>query len=71
MPKSKKVQIYDALKTVITDDPIDWSDIVSHLKEEDLKISNWLVVRDVLQFMLNEKMVARVDSIVVEQYYKL
>lgn len=36
-----------------------------------IPIKNWRTVRGVLQFMLNEKMVARTNNLHHEIYYKL
>lgn len=63
-------RIFDLLSEVITSEPTDWDDIVSKVKEQ-LVIKNWMVVRGVLQFMMDAKLVARTKNIHEEKYVKL
>ena len=68
---SIKVEIYEKLTEIITTDPKPWPEIVAEIKTAKIDVKNWLVVRGVIQFMINEGMIARVDDIFVEKYYKL
>lgn len=48
--------------------PVDWSVIVSTIKANHPKVKNFMVIRGVLQDLLNRKTVTRFPSIHVEAY---
>lgn len=56
------------LTATITAQPVDWQVIVKAI-EEQMAIKNWLKVRGVLQWMINQGQVKRVASVHVEEYY--
>lgn len=45
-----------------------WSQMVQAVNQSGMKIQNWLTVRNVLQFMINEGMVKRTSDVHVEEY---
>ena len=47
-----------------------WKTIVSSVSSE-IPIKNWLKVRGVLQYMINEGMIERTDSVHVEHYIRV
>lgn len=70
MTPAKQRQCLAILTKTITAVPVDWSDIVKAV-EAEMTIKNWLHVRGVLQYMLNQKQIARVDDVFTERYYKV
>ena len=71
---TRNEKIYEALNKTInsTTVPRDWSDIVKDVRAA-VKIpeGGFMVVRGVLQWMINEKMVIRTKNIHQEQYIRL
>jgi hypothetical protein len=45
-----------------------WSQFVAAINKSGMQITNWLKVRGVLQFMINENMIERRQDIHVEEY---
>lgn len=56
------------LTATITAQPVDWKVIVTAV-EAQMVIKNWLKVRGVLQWMINQGQVKRFASVHVEEYY--
>lgn len=55
------------LTAAITAEPTDWADIMKAF-EGRVEIKNWLNVRDVLQWMINQSQIKRIPRADVEQY---
>ena len=66
MTKNEKILV--AIQSAFKDGMCDWADIVESVKQAKIPVKNWLVVRGVLQWMINEKMVVRIKNIHQEQY---
>lgn len=47
---------------------VSWKQMVAAVNQSGMKIANWMSVRNVLQFMINEKMVKRTADIHVEEF---
>ena len=47
---------------------IAWGTIVQQIKNAKCKVSNWLTVRDILQWFLNENFIKRTANLHVEEY---
>lgn len=57
-------------KTIKSGQETSWQEIVASISNE-MSIGNWLKVRGVLQWMINEQMIKRTDSIHVEHYVRV
>ncbi|MFZ4472550.1 MAG: hypothetical protein ACOYOX_07295 [Limnohabitans sp.] len=66
MTKNEKILV--AIQSAFSNGMCDWADIVESVKQAKIPVKNWLVVRGVLQWMINEKMVVRIKNIHQEQY---
>jgi len=66
---TKQTQVLTILHKSITATPVDWEALMSAVKSE-VQIKNWLDVRGVLQFLIDQKVVMRIDRADVEQYVK-
>ena len=66
MTKNEKIltAIQDALKNGMCD----WADIVQSVEDAKIPVKNWMHVRGVLQWMINEKIIVRVKDVHKEQY---
>jgi hypothetical protein len=64
---NKQHQVLAILTKTITAEPTPWKKIVEAVSAE-MTIKNWLDVRGVLQYMINNNMVKRVASVHVEDY---
>ena len=74
MPKkqTKNQKIFNALNEKLSKNPnCSWKELSAAVTAAAIPIKNWRTVRGVLQFMLNEKMVARTNNLHHEIYYKL
>lgn len=47
---------------------IAWETIVQQIKDAKCRISNWLTVRNILQWFLNENFIKRSSDLRVEEY---
>jgi hypothetical protein len=65
---SKNEKILLAIQNSFTDGISDWDDIVNSVNQAKIPVKNWLVVRGVLQWMINEKMVVRIKNVHEEKY---
>jgi Fe2+ or Zn2+ uptake regulation protein len=70
MKTTDQHKVLHILQETITTEPVAWQVIVEAVKKQ-ITIKNWLDVRGVLQYMLDQKMIARVNSVTFEEYYKL
>jgi len=66
MTKNEKILI--AIQSAFKDGMCEWADIVESVEQAKIPVKNWLVVRGVLQWMINEKMVVRTKNIHQEKY---
>jgi hypothetical protein len=66
MTKNEKILV--AIQSAFKDGMCDWNDIIQSVNQAKIPVKNWLVVRGVLQWMINEKMVVRIKNIHQEQY---
>jgi len=66
MTKNEKILI--AIQSAFKDGMCEWADIVKSVEQAKIPVKNWLVVRGVLQWMINEKMVVRTKNIHQEKY---
>jgi len=66
MTKNEKILV--AIQSALKDGMCDWNDIIQSVNQAKIPVKNWLVVRGVLQWMINEKMVVRIKNIHQEQY---
>lgn len=57
--------ICSAAKTGST---ISWKDIVAAVKAAGMTVDNWMKVRGVLQFMINEGTLTRTEDVNKEEY---
>jgi len=66
MTKNEKILL--AIQSSFKDGLSDWDDIVNSVNQAKIPVKNWLVVRGVLQWMINEKMVVRIKNVHEEIY---
>ena len=61
--------IYTVLKSnLVPGKVISWTDMMVIVQAHGMKVKNWMQVRGVLQFMLNEQMLSRTDNLYKEEY---
>jgi len=65
---TKNEKIYTAIQTALLNGSCEWSDIVKSVEDAKIPVKNWMVVRGVLQWMLNEKIIVRIKDVHKEQY---
>ena len=66
MTKNEKILI--AIQNAFKNGMCEWNDIVQSVEQAKIPVKNWMIVRSVLQWMLNEKMVVRIKDVHKEQY---
>ena len=66
MTKNEKILI--AIQNAFKNGMCEWNDIVQSVEQAKIPVKNWMIVRGVLQWMLNEKMVVRIKDVHKEQY---
>jgi hypothetical protein len=66
MTKNEKILL--AIQSSFKNGLSDWDDIVNSVNQAKIPVKNWLVVRRVLQWMINEKMVVRIKNVHEEIY---
>jgi len=64
-------RVYEVLDEVITRRGTGWKEIVRAVKASGVKVGNWLDVRGVLQWMMNEGEIERTPDIRTETYVKI
>lgn len=47
---------------------ISWGQMKESINQAGMKVANWMTVRGVLQFMLNEGILKRTEDVHVEEY---
>lgn len=61
-------EVFIALGLVLKNGKALWSDMMNAVKAAKIKVVNWLDVRGVLQFMINEKLIVRTKNVSKEEY---
>jgi len=65
---TKNEIIANAIQGAFKDGLCEWSDIVDSVTQAKIPVKNWMTVRGVLQWMINEKMIVRIKDVHKEQY---
>ena len=65
---TRNEKIYNAIQTALRNGTCTWSDIMQAVTDAKISVKNWMDVRGVLQFMINEKIVVRIKNVNKEQY---
>lgn len=65
---TKNEKILSAIQGAFKNEMCDWSDIVQSVEQAKIPVKNWLVVRGILQWMINQKMIVRIKNVHCEQY---
>jgi hypothetical protein len=65
---SKNEKILKAIQTALSNGSCEWSDIVKSVNDAKITIKNWMTVRGVLQWMIDNNMITRVNNVHKEQY---
>ena len=71
MSLSREEIIYEAIDATVQDNGAKWEEIVEAIISTGLEIKNWMEVRGVLQYLLDEGEIARTDSVFKEIYYRI
>jgi hypothetical protein len=67
--KATNNNIYTVLTNLcVSGNTVSWQEMMNAINDSGMKITNWLKVRGVLQYMIKNKMVARTPDIHVEEY---
>jgi len=62
-------KVFNIIMETVTDEPTSWGKIVEAVKAK-VEIKNWLDVRGVLQFCINENKIQRIKNVMKEEYIK-
>ena len=65
---TRNEKIYNAIQTALRNGTCTWSDIVKSVEDAKIPVKNWMHVRGVMQWMINEKIIVRIKDIHTEQY---
>ena len=65
---TRNEKIFNAIQKAIVNGSCSWADIVQSVEDAKIPVKNWLIVRGVLQWMINEKIIVRVKDVEKEQY---
>ena len=64
-----KDAIYEELNLIrMNCEVVSWAEIVKNINDSGMKVKNWLVVRGVLQYMINNGMFVRTADVFNENY---
>ena len=63
-------EIYEVLTHEITEQGVEWKEIVESIRGH-LNITNWMLVRNVVQYMKNQGQIERDKGIFREIYFKI
>jgi hypothetical protein len=66
MTRNEKILL--AIQSSFTDGISDWDDIINSVNQAKIPVKNWMDVRGVLQWMINQKMVVRIKNVHEEKY---
>ena len=61
--------IINVIQTLLFDGPVSWPDIVFAIKDSGIKIKDWMVVRNNLQYLIDHDICYRSRDINVEVYF--
>lgn len=68
--KATPDNIYEVLKNLcISGKTVSFLQMKDAINDSGMKITNWLKVRGVLQYMINKNMVTRTTDLHVEEYF--
>jgi hypothetical protein len=65
---TKNEKIYMAIKAAMQNGSCEWHDIVQSVNDSKIPVKNWMIVRGVLQWMINQKIIVRTNDVQKEQY---
>jgi len=69
MMKTTKENIFMVIeKTASGKKIVSWQQIVEAVKESGMVIKNWMTVRNVLQWFINDRVLIRTSDLYVEEY---
>jgi len=67
--KTTKENIFMVIeKTASGKKIVSWQQIVEAVKESGMVIKNWMTVRNVLQWFINDRVLIRTSDLYVEEY---
>jgi len=66
MTRNEKILL--AIQSAFKDGLCEWDDIINSVNQAKIPVKNWMDVRGVLQWMINQKMVVRIKNVHIEQY---
>ena len=66
MTRNEKILL--AIQSAFKDGLCEWDDIINSVNQAKIPVKNWMDVRGVLQWMINQKMVVRIKNVYIEQY---
>jgi len=70
MSQKEMQAVLDVIEKTVGRRGAEWKQIVKAVKAEGIEVKNWLDVRGVLQWMINEEMIVREPDIRKERYVK-
>ena len=65
---TRNEKIFKAIQNALANGSCDWGDIVQSVNNSKITIKNWMVVRGVLQWMIDEQMIVRLNNVYKEEY---
>lgn len=57
-------------KLIAERDSFDWNTVLREVRAAQIPVKNWLKVRAVLQWFINEGIIQRTDSVTEERYIR-
>lgn len=66
MTRNEKILL--AIQSAFKNGLCEWDDIINSVNQAKIPVKNWMDVRGVLQWMINQKMVVRIKNVHIEQY---
>jgi len=70
MEASKQIaKVFDRL--IARGGSFDWNTVKQEVKADQIQVTNWLTVRNILQWFINMRMVQRTPDVGVEEYVVL
>ena len=73
MTKGQNVAV-DVIEAFVADEnaeTLSWDKIMNSVKESGAKVKNWLTIRGVLQYFMDENIIKRTENLSVEEYAKV
>jgi hypothetical protein len=65
---TRNEKILQAIQSAFKNGLCEWDDIINSVNQAKIPVKNWMDVRGVLQWMINQKMVVRIKNVHIEQY---